>query len=217
MRKANTLLLIVLLLAVGAGIFYIFVSEGKNLPEDTSVSRDPSATASPAPTATPEVTVAPSPSPSPTWEPTPVPTAIPSATATAAPTPTPHIDHSASGSFRSDTGAWIDVVAKWETVEEEGKVRLKIDAYIESYSLYYTSYNPENLVFTVEGSSYRASHDPIAVGDNGGKTETLLGTQIVDIPTGCDLNVDVTWFCTGLTYGNKKMDSITAKDMIHIP
>ena len=219
MRKANTLLLIVLLLAVGAGIFYIFESEAKNVREDTSSYAKPSATSTPDPTATPTATETPdqAPTESPAWEATPVPTSIPSPTATAAPTPTPHVDHSASGSFRSDTGAWIDVVAKWETVEEDGKVRLKIDAYIESYSLFYTSYNPENLVFTVDGNSYRSSHDPIAVGDNGGKTQTLLATQTVDIPTGCDLNVDVTWFCSGLTYGNKQMDFITAKDTIHIP
>ena len=178
MRKANILLLAVLFLAIGAGIFYIFASEGKNV-------SDPGASAVTS-TATPE------------------------------PTPTPHVDHTASGEFHSDTGAWINIVAKWKTVEEDGKVRLQIEAYVESYSLYYTSYNPENLVFTVDGKSYRTSHEPISVGDND-KTQTLLATQTVDIPVGCDLSVDVTWFCAGLTYGNKQLESITASDTIHIP
>ena len=149
-------------------------------------------------------------------EPTPVPSAAATATPTPIPTATPHVDHSASGTIRSDTGAWIDVVAKWETVEEDGKVRLKIDAYVESYSLYYTSYNPDNVVFNVDGNTYRASHDPIAVADNS-KTQTLLASQTVDIPTGTDIKVEVTWFSAGLTYGNQQMDSITAKDTIHIP
>ena len=222
MRKANILLLAVLFLAIGAGIFYIFASEGKNV-SDPGASAVTS-TATPAPTATPEtVTVAtpegaPAAAPelTPTFEPTPVLTPIPSPTPSPEPTPTPHVDHTASGEYHSDTGAWINIVAKWETVEEDGKVRLKIEAYVESYSLYYTSYNPENLVFTVDGKSYRTSHDPISVGDND-KTQTLLATQTVDIPVGCDLSVDGTWFCAGLTYGNKQLESITASDTIHIP
>ena len=207
MRKANILLLAVLFLAIGAGIFYIFASEGKNV-SDPGTSAVTS-TATPEPTATPETVT-------PTFEPTPVLTPIPSPTPSPEPTPTPHVDHTASGEFHSDTGAWINIVAKWKTVEEDGKVRLQIEAYVESYSLYYTSYNPENLVFTVDGKSYRTSHEPISVGDND-KTQTLLATQTVDIPVGCDLSVDVTWFCAGLTYGNKQLESITASDTIHIP
>ena len=215
MRKANILLLAVLFLAIGAGIFYIFASEGKNAPDPGSEPAA-AATATPAPTATPKASPTAAPEATPTFEPTPVLTPIPSPTPSPEPTPTPHVDHTASGEFHSDTGAWINIVAKWETVEEDGKVRLKIEAYVESYSLYYTSYNPENLVFTVDGKSYRTSHDPISVGDND-KTQTLLATQTVDIPVGCDLSVDVTWFCAGLTYGNKQLESITASDTIHIP
>ena len=214
MRKANILLLAVLFLAIGAGIFYIFAIEGKNAPDSANAAV--TATATPAPTATPEAAPTAAPEATPTFEPTPVLTPIPSPTPSPEPTPTPHVDHTASGEFHSDTGAWINIVAKWETVEEDGKVRLRIDAYVESYSLYYTSYNPENLVFTVDGKSYRTSHEPISVGDNN-KTLTLLATQTVDIPVGCDLSVDVTWFCAGLTYGNRKLESITASDTIHIP
>ncbi len=214
MRKANILLLAVLFLAIGAGIFYIFASEGKNVSDP--VSSAVTSTATPAPTATPEASPTAAPEATPTFEPTPVLTPIPSPTPSPEPTPTPHVDHTASGEFHSDTGAWINIVAKWKTVEEDGKVRLQIEAYVESYSLYYTSYNPENLVFTVDGKSYRTSHEPISVGDND-KTQTLLATQTVDIPVGCDLSVDVTWFCAGLTYGNKQLESITASDTIHIP
>ncbi len=214
MRKANILLLAVLFLAIGAGIFYIFASEGKNVSDP--VSSAVTSTATPAPTATPEASPTAAPEATPTFEPTPVLTPIPSPTPSPEPTPTPHVDHTASGEFHSDTGAWINIVAKWKTLEEDGKVRLQIEAYVESYSLYYTSYNPENLVFTVDGKSYRTSHEPISVGDND-KTQTLLATQTVDIPVGCDLSVDVTWFCAGLTYGNKQLESITASDTIHIP
>jgi hypothetical protein len=214
MRKANILLLAVLFLAIGAGIFYIFASEGKNVSDP--VSSAVTSTATPAPTATPEASPTAAPEATPTFEPTPVLTPIPSPTPSPEPTPTPHVDHTASGEFHSDTGAWINIVAKWKTLEEDGKVRLQIEAYVESYSLYYTSYNPENLVFTVDGKSYRTSHEPISVGDND-KTQTLLATQTVDIPVGCALSVDVTWFCAGLTYGNKQLESITASDTIHIP
>ena len=218
MRKSNILLLIVLFLAIGGGIFYIFTSEGKNVGQSLNTDSEPAATATAAPSATPTAasTEAPTATPVVTAEPTSVPTSVPTATAVPAPTATPFADHTASGSFRSNTGAWIDVVANWETVLEDGQPRLKIDAYIESYALYFTSYTPENVVFTVDGNTYRANHDPISVSDNG-KTQTLLATQIVDIPTGCDLKVEVTWFCNGLTYGNKQFESITAKDTIHIP
>ena len=216
MRKSNILLLIVLFLAIGAGIFFIFRSENKNTPATT----EPASTASPAPTATPQPTPTPTPAPADTPAPTAPPTQAPTAavvTPAPIPTATPYVDHSASGSFRSDTGTWINLIAKWETVEEDGKVRLKIDAFVESYSLYYTSYNPDNVVFNVDGNTYRSSHESIAVGDNNGKTETLLASQTVDIPTGTDVSVDVTWFCAGLTYSNKQIESITAKDTIHIP
>ena len=101
MRKANILLLAVLFLAIGAGIFYIFASEGKNV-SDPGASAETS-TATPAPTATPEtVTVATpegvpavAPELTPTFEPTPVLTPIPSPTPSPEPTPTPHVDHTA--------------------------------------------------------------------------------------------------------------------------
>ena len=205
-----------MIIAVTAGILYIFHSEGKNAAEQDRAPDTATATATPTPTATPQPTAAPTATPVMTAVPTSVPTAVPTATPTPVPTATPYVDHTASGTFRSDTGAWINIVAKWETVEEDGKVRLKIDAYVESYSLNYTSYLPDNVVFNVDGTTYRASHDPIYVADNG-KTETLIASKTVDIPTGTDIKVEVTWFCTGLTYGNRQLDSITAGDTIHIP
>ncbi len=214
MKKSNIWLLLVLLLAIGAGIFYIFSSEGKNAPAPET----PTSTSTPAPTATPTVTASPTPSatPIPTEAPTPVPTAVPTVSPTPVPTPAPRVDHTASGSFRSDTGTWINLIVKWKTVEEEGKVKLKLDAYVESWSLNYRSYTPDNVVFNVGGDTYRASHEPLYVADNG-KTETLLASRTVDIPTGTDIAVDVTWFTAGLTISVRPVDSVTAKDTIHIP
>ena len=59
MRKANILLLAVLFLAIGAGIFYIFASEGKNVSD--TVSSAVTSTATPEPTATPIPTTSPAP------------------------------------------------------------------------------------------------------------------------------------------------------------
>ena len=107
--------------------------------------------------------------------------ALPCFEPTPVPTPAPRVDHTASGSFRSDTGTWINLIVKWKTVEEEGKVKLKLDAYVESWSLNYRSYTPDNVVFNVGGDTYRASHEPLYVADNG-KTSYSVVTRIAPTP-----------------------------------
>ena len=130
MRKSNILLLIILTFAIAGGIFMIFTRESGKNPGGEEGTPAPAATATSAPTATPvpEATAAPTPEPTATPAPTSAPTAVPTATATASPSPTPYVDYASSGSFRSESGTWLNVVVYWETENVDGAVKLIISA-----------------------------------------------------------------------------------------
>lgn len=218
MRRSNILLLFLLLLALGAGIFLIFSSEADRSPEPETQEPAITATATPEPTATPvpeptaQPTATPTPRPAPTSVPTNSPTPVP--TATPLPTPTPYVDHASSGSFRSDTGNLINIVVNWETRTADDGVELLLNAYVESYSLFSTGV--DDVVFNVDGARYICSSGAINVTDNHNFTQTPLGSATVEVASGKDVVLLVNWYYRG-DYGNEYFDSISATQTIHIP
>ena len=216
MRRSNIILLIILCLAVIGAIYAVFQLEKSNAPEAAAL---PAATATAAPTSTP--------SPEPTAAPTPEPTAVPlptSVPATAAvitppplPTPTPEPAYETSGSFRSDTGAWLNIVVKWRIEEDGEEKNIVLDAYAESYSL--IANGGTNLDFIVSSEVVHESSKAINVESDHALVETQLGSATLPVESGKTAHVFVTWVFNG-TYGSKngkvELGSITADADIYI-
>ena len=215
MKKSAAPILILVFLLVAVGIFVVF-RISKNNDSDTQ-NPGTTATATPEPTATTPPTATPEPTG------TPVPTAVPTAVSTATPVPTetpvPTVQPTAvpvqdqSGEFRSDTGTYINIVVKWTVTGSGGTKTLKLDTYVESYALV-TGDRTSDVVFTVGGNVSYASSKAIRL-DNVPLTQTFLGSTSVDVTSGTDVPVNVTWHFNG-TYSNQNIATIVAEDTLHI-
>ena len=215
MKKSAAPILILVFLLVAVGIFVVF-RISKNNASDTQ-NPGTTATATPEPTATTPPTATPEPTGTPV--PTAVPTAAPTATPVPTETPVPTVQPTAapvqeqSGEFRSDTGTYINIVVKWTVTGSGGTKTLKLDTYVESYALV-TGDRTSDVVFTVGGNVSYASSKAIRL-DNVPLTQTFLGSTSVDVTSGTDVPVNVTWHFNG-TYSNQNIATIVAEDTIHI-
>lgn len=215
MKKSAAPILILVFLLVAVGIFVVF-RISKNNALDTQ-NPGTTATATPEPTATTPPTATPEPTGTPV--PTAVPTAVPSATPVPTETPVPTVQPTAvpvqdqSGEFRSDTGTYINIVVKWTVTGSGGTKTLKLDTYVESYALV-TGDRTSDVVFTVGGNVSYASSKAIRL-DNVPLTQTFLGSTSVDVTSGTDVPVNVTWHFNG-TYSNQNIATIVAEDTLHI-
>lgn len=215
MKKSAAPILILVFLLVAVGIFVVFRISKNN----ASVTQNPgtTATATPEPTATTPPTATPEPTGTPV--PTAVPTAVPTVTPVPTETPVPTVQPTAvpvqeqSGEFRSDTGTYINIVVKWTVTGSGGTKTLKLDTYVESYALV-TGDRTSDVVFTVGGNVSYASSKAIRL-DNVPLTQTFLGSTSVDVTSGTDVPVNVTWHFNG-TYSNQNIATIVAEDTLHI-
>lgn len=215
MKKSAAPILILVFLLVAVGIFVVF-RISKNNASDTQ-NPGTTATATPEPTATMPPTATPEPTGTPVS--TAVPTAVPTATPVPTETPVPTVQPTAapvqnqSGEFRSDTGTYINIVVKWTVTGSGGTKTLKLDTYVESYALV-TGDRTSDVVFTVGGNVSYASSKAIRL-DNVPLTQTFLGSTSVDVTSGTDVPVNVTWHFNG-TYSNQNIATIVAEDTLHI-
>lgn len=215
MKKSAAPILILVFLLVAVGIFVVF-RISKNNASDTQ-NPGTTATATPEPTATTPPTATPEPTGTPV--PTAVPTAVPTVTPVPTETPVPTVQPTVvpvqdqSGEFRSDTGTYINIVVKWTVTGSGGTKTLKLDTYVESYALV-TGDRTSDVVFTVGGNVSYASSKAIRL-DNVPLTQTFLGSTSVDVTSGTDVPVNVTWHFNG-TYSNQNIATIVAEDTLHI-
>ncbi len=219
MRKRSTApILILLFLILAVGIFWVFHSEKKE--EGEGDDPQPSVTSTPVPTATPVPTSAPTAeiiytTPIPETA-TPAPTGTPTPTPTVAPTPTapPPVEYATTGEFRSDSGAKINILVKWGILTENGQEKLKMDVYIESYSLQIGA-RVDDIVFSVNGAISYASSPSVEIQDNS-LHETFIGSSTVDVQPDTELSVSVRWYFNG-SYSNMQIADILAQAQIHTP
>lgn len=152
---------------------------------------------------------APTPTPLPTPIPTPVPTPVPTPTPTPVPITTPYVAPAqtvlASGSFRSQTGTYLNIVADWDAKSvDANRVEITVTVSTESYALHtvplsrtlnisldgqYVSLDVPGITYPNDGTEY----PPLA--------KNLLGsyTYTVELPANSSraLALQVEWHFNG--------------------
>ena len=183
---------------------------------------------SPAPTAGPTpdpgrgetvttATPAPEPTDGPMATPEPMETFQPAPENTAQPTPEPLPEETeepvivnpnqlASGSFRSDTGTALNLVADWRAAAIDATTaRITVTLSLESYSL--DIGERRGNILTFNGEDYYFVTDPIEIaGGDFVKTQIYVWSQEIPMP---ELNFDlaVRWNLRG-SYSKKEMEAI---------
>ncbi len=192
----------------------------------------PPSTTAPAATVRPVTTATPKPKATPTPTPTPTPSPSSSAEAGMLPaaelipaTPTPEGNGTTvmtpvtvlptgttlgSGTFRSETGASINIHADWTAaVSGEKTADVTVTVYVDSYSLF-TSASPEILNISLDGQ-YVSLASPAIEYDGNTQISTLINSRTFTVNLSAgeirSLPLQVVWMYRG-TYGGMQIDVI---------
>jgi hypothetical protein len=160
--------------------------------------------------------------PTPFIEPTPTASPTPTPEPTPAPTPTPVPDPAGtplgSGTFSSETGAWIDIDALWsaETIDNNN-IKVTVTANLRSYRIQ-TGGSRNGLEIKL-GDQYTAMDVEAMTIETEQEVTTQLGTYSFTCaaPKGqaTALDLEVLWHFGGV-YSGKQMDTISAGGKISI-
>ena len=215
-RKIKALVFLVTFLLVMAAAVALLLNMESERREVEQLGYDPyaaapSPTVRPAPTPAPVSTIMPTPAPTPV--PTPAPTPAPTPVPTPAPTPTPvpYGEVIGSGSFRSETGVPLNVRADWVAQAlDAGTVRVRVDVYLESYSLQIAA--SRNAVNVSVGDSYQSADTPtVELEDNVNLHATHIASTEHIIPLydgeSRSFPVQVQYIFRG-TYFKREIDTI---------
>lgn len=229
--RAVLFIIVFLLLAAVAATVLSGLDKTEPEPEPTAAppveivteAPAPADTPAPAPTPIPAATPAPTPAPQPTPAPTPKPTAAPTPTPapTPAPTPTPAPEPSptpepvpvgvslGSGSFRSNTGVALNIIAEWSAVSADGnKAVVTVTVSCESASAYFSAHQVHLLL----GDKTSTLAQPAMEIEGNAKVRTPFGssTFTLDLPDSGSLTLPlaVEWQCGGITYSGVTLDVI---------
>ena len=161
-------------------------------------STEPAAT----PTPTPEATPTPAP------EPTPTPSPTPSPEPSAEPTPEP----ARSGSFRSDTGTGLEIVADWSLSGSGAETRLSLTLSAESYSLQ-TREIWKGAALTLGGETFEFDTEAVDFAGPGQGTSVLGTLEAVIDGSVMPAQAELSWHFQG-SYGGEELEYITASGTI---
>lgn len=221
--KIKAILFLVVFLLITATAITLLLDMEKERQEVQNLGYDPYK-ATPAPTERPTVTpmpvstIMPTPVPA-TPVPTPPPTPVPTPTPAPTPTPVPVGQVIGNGSFTSNTGVPMNVRAVWTaTVLDADRVRVKVEVYLESYSLQITA--SRNAVNVSVGESYVSADTPtVDIDDNSTIHSSLLATteHTVNLENGevRSFPVQVQYLFRG-EYFKKAIDTVECGGMIEL-
>lgn len=198
-------LIILIIAAVTAWLFH-----DKTEPVEPVETPVPVTTAEPIePTDTPVTTAEP-------IEPTPTPEPEPTAT----PEPEPHGTRTLnqSGSFKSDTGTKLNLIVDYAvTSKDDSTLSVKVNVYVESYSLEIGS-RSGNTIF-VNGQGYGFVSNPINHTDNNKTQKTLITTVTIDVPAAIgetvNIPISVDWNYRG-SYSGQEIEHILAEGTVTV-
>lgn len=204
----TSLLFLLIIIVVIIIIVLVFSSDKQD--EEPAVSE-------PIVSASPDVTISPEPEemetavPSPSEEPGPKPSETPSPE----PAQTPTTETIASGSFMSDTGTKLNLVADWTAVSAgDGQALVTIKLYVESYTLHVNSMPAAIEIgdqkFSVTSKAVDCDSDSATV-----KTEIASVQTTLSLGSGGTLDIPVSsvWYFKG-TYSDQEFESIEASGNI---
>lgn len=208
-RMKRNVFIVVLLLVVAAAaalsLWLFFHRDGGPDEPAPPPVMTPELTAPPERTPEPAPAVeTPEPEPSETPAPTPALQLAETPEPTPAPTPRPA---GVSGSFASDTGTALNLLADWTVyTDAEGNRKMEVALSATHYALR-TDESKYGLSLTVDGRSYSA--DCPAIEYDGGETAvTPLHTFMLDAPSG-SAEIEAVWHFKG-SYSGKELEQITA-------
>lgn len=144
--------------------------------------------------------------PRPTESPTPTPKPTETPEQTPEPTPEPVVD--ASGSFKSGTGAGLELKVDWTAASiGDGKMRVTVALSAESYSLR-CSGTWHGATVTVAGQEQ--SLDTLDISYDGpGQGTNPLGSVSFTVDAADRVDISAAWRFAG-TYGGKELETLTA-------
>ncbi len=217
MKRTFTALLFVLaFIVIAAGVFLILTRfdeiyhfTGSPTPEVVSVTPTPytapvttpfAAPATPVPTPVPMPAL----TPAPTLAPAPVSTPAPTPLPTTAPTSVPYPSSLGSGSFRSETGTGLDVLAEWSVQTlSDSQVQVSVTVSAVSFGLH-TQSLPNAVNIALDGQ-YVSLEQPRIDYDGGSQITTPMATQrfTVDLARNSSraLLLQVEWQFNGSYHG----------------
>ena len=116
-----------------------------------------------------------------------------------------------SGTFRSNSGASINIHADWTAlVSGPNTVDVTVTAYVDSYSLYTTA-SPEALNIAVDGQYFSLASPAIEIPTTVTPVTTLINNRTVTVNLSGgetrSIPIEVVWNYRG-TYGNVYLDTI---------
>ena len=164
-------------------------------------------------TTTPEVTTTPEITTTPNVTTTPGTTTEPDVTEPDVVPPSPDVPNglSVEKSFRSNTGVSLNIRADVKAYEKDGKAYVRVDVYLEHYSI---TIKARNGVITVGNKEITFKTDALNVSLDE-KTETLLATKEIEVEYGESVKVKVD-LESNVTYAGKKLDRIVAEGTVTV-
>ncbi|MBR3556212.1 MAG: hypothetical protein IKN89_09900 [Oscillospiraceae bacterium] len=177
------------------------------LPDNTPARGETVTTATPGPE--PTVTPMATPEPMETFQPAPENTAQPTPEPLPEETPEPVIVNPsvlASGTFRSDTGTALNLVADWRAAAiDDSTARITITLSLESYSL--DIGERRSNILTFNGEDYYFMTDPLEI-EGGDFVKTQIYVWSKEVPLSkLSFELAVSWNLKG-SYSKKEMDTI---------
>ena len=177
------------------------------LPDNTPARGETVTTATPGPE--PTVTPMATPEPMETFQPAPENTAQPTPEPLPEETPEPEIVNPsvlASGTFRSDTGTPLNLIADWRAAAiDDSTARITITLSLESYSL--DIGERRSNILTFNGEDYYFMTDPLEI-EGGDFVKTQIYVWSKEVPLSkLSFELSVSWNLKG-SYSKKEMDTI---------
>lgn len=204
------LLILILAVAVVLCVKSLDLGGKEEQPEETPGVTVPAVPVTPEETEPPhETPTQPTETPEPTEEPVFVTKEPVSPTET--PEPTPEVTQrppvSASGSFSSNTGTYLNLLVEWSAyTAADGSDKLQVDVSATSYA-FNTSALYNAITITVGGQSYTMNSPEVSY-EGSELATTPLASITVDAPQG-DTEIRVVWDYRG-SYSGKELDTIEA-------
>lgn len=175
----------------------------------------PSQTTTPEATTTPEETTTPEQTTAPDVTTTPEETTAPDVTTAPDEVDPPKIPDGLliEKSFKSDTGTTLNIRADVTAYEKDGKVYLRVDVYLESYTI--TLSRAKYGTLTIGGKTFDFKLDPLSVENNKKIVSTLLYSDEAEVTYGETVNIKAD-FAVNMTYSKIPLKTITAEGTVEV-